>query len=127
VIYTNNGEAGTAYRSGFGEESNAGSATFINKGDSPGVESALMAFIDNTSAANSTIINESGDTEGPRLDFQDNATAASSSITLEPGSILNFDNYATADTATLIAEGSTIIFQANSTGGWHGWSSPAAA
>jgi autotransporter-associated beta strand protein len=117
VVYTNNGEAGAAYGTVFNNQADAGNATFINKGDSSGVGIAYMVFRDNTSAANSTIINESGDTEGARLDFQDNATAASSSITLEPGSILNFDNQATADNATLIAVGSTIIFQASSTGG----------
>ena len=117
VIYTNNGELGAvAFGTVFAEESNAGSATFINKGHSPGADSAYVVFRDNTSAANSTIINESGDTYGARLDFQDNATAGSSSITLEPGAILNFDNHATADNATLVADGSTIIFQASSTG-----------
>jgi autotransporter-associated beta strand protein len=118
IIYTKNGEIpplgyGTVFNGG----ANAGGATFINKGDSTGLDSTYMVFRDSTSAANSTIINESGDTEGPRLDFQDNATAANSSITLEPGAILNFDNYATGDNATVIADGSTIIFQANSTGG----------
>ena len=118
VIYTNNGEVPpVGYATVFNNQANAGSATFINKGDSPGVESAYIVFRDNTSAATATIINQSGDTEGPRLDFQDNATAGSSSITLQRGSILNFDNYATADSATLIADGATIIFQANSTGG----------
>jgi autotransporter-associated beta strand protein len=117
VIYTNNGEVGVAFGTVFNNQTNAGSATFINKGDSSGLGSAYMEFRDDTSAANSTIINESGDTEGPRLDFQDNATAGTSNITLEPGSILNFDNDATADNATLIAAGSKIVFQASSTGG----------
>jgi autotransporter-associated beta strand protein len=118
VIYTNNGEVPPlGFATVFNNQANAGSATFINKGHSPGADSAYVVFRDTTSAANSTIINESGDTYGARLDFQDNATAASSSITLEPGAILNFDNSATGENATVIADGSKIVFQASSTGG----------
>jgi autotransporter-associated beta strand protein len=117
VVYTNNGEAPpVAFATVFNNQANAGSATFINKGHSPSADSAYMVFRDDTSAANSTIINESGDTYGARLDFQDNATAGSSSITLQPGAILNFDNQATAENAIVIADGAKIIFQASSTG-----------
>jgi autotransporter-associated beta strand protein len=117
VVYVSNGEPTATYAATvFGGQSNAGSATFINSGDSPGVEAVYMVFRDNSSAFDSTIINHSGDTVGPRVDFLDHATAGDSNFTLEPGSILNFDNSSTSGAATLIADGSTIFFQETSNG-----------
>jgi autotransporter-associated beta strand protein len=117
VIYTNNGEVPPlGFATVFNDTSNAGSATFINKGDSAGVEAAVMFFLDSTSASNSTIINQSGDTYGAITQFEDSATAASSTITVYPGALLSFRNSATGATSTLIADGGTISFGGFTTG-----------
>jgi hypothetical protein len=57
ITYTNNGETTVGFAIVFNNSSNAGSATFINKGDSPGVLRAVLLFRDNSSAAKSTIVN----------------------------------------------------------------------
>ena len=116
VVYINNGEQPAGYGTIFGGTANAGTATFINKGDSSGVSSAYMEFRDNTSAGQSTIVNESGETEDSRVDFIDDSTASSSTITLEPGAVLDFSNNAIADSARLSADGGTIFFEENSNG-----------
>jgi len=85
IVYTNNGEMPLAYGTVFAERANAGSATFINKEDSADLRLAFMLFRDTTSAANSTIINQSGDTYRAVTEFQDHASAGNSSITLEQG------------------------------------------
>ena len=53
VVYTNNGIPLGGPWSALIDTTNAGSATFINKGDSPGLEAAYLSFNDQASAANS--------------------------------------------------------------------------
>ncbi len=114
VIYTNSGE--TISNTAFANSSNAGSATFINKGDSTGRYAALLEFNENSSAANATILNEQGDTGGGGTFFADDSSAGNSVITVEPGATLKFENNSTGGTATLLADGGTIFFEGGSNG-----------
>ena len=116
VVYTDNGIAPDGFDISFNDNSQAGSATFINKGDSLGLYGAYMVFSGQASAANSTIMNEPGDTYGARTDFYDDSSAENSNITLELGAVLAFYNNTTAETATLTAASGTIYFEELSTG-----------
>jgi autotransporter-associated beta strand protein len=117
VVYTNNGETPPAgVGSVFNDRANAGSATFINEGDSPGLSPAALLFRDNSSAANSTIVNESGDTRGGLTGFSNSATAANSTIITHSGASLFLSDLSTGGSATLIADGGTISFSSQSNG-----------
>ena len=99
----------------FGGSSNAGSATFILKGNTTGHASALLWFFDTSSAANSTIVLEEAN-PGTRTEFLYNSTAGNSTITVESGGVLQFDDDATAGAASLMADGGTIYFLVRSNG-----------
>jgi autotransporter-associated beta strand protein len=104
VVYTNTGGP-LRSQLDFHYYSNADSATFINSG--------YILFWDTSSAANSSIINESGG----NTSFRDSSTAADSTITTQSGAVLEIYGSATAGDATLIADGGTIAFEASSDGG----------
>jgi autotransporter-associated beta strand protein len=113
MVYTSDGsELGPV---GFSGSSNAGTATFIMKGNTGGQALALLWFFDTSSAASSTIVLQQGD-PGGRTEFLNNSTAGDSTITVEPGAVLQFDDDATGAAATLIAEGGTIYFLVRSNG-----------
>jgi autotransporter-associated beta strand protein len=117
VTYTNNGEMSPlGYGTVFNDSTSASSATFINKGDSPGVSWAKLYFRDNSSAAQSTIMNESGDTHGAITAFSESATAANSMITTYSGADVFFSDLSTGGSSTLIADGGTISFSNQSNG-----------
>ena len=117
VIYTNNGIPIGGPWSALIDTSSAGSATFINKGDSPGLESAYLSFNDQASAANCTIFNQQGDTQGGETTFHDFCTAGASNITTYSGAALTFENSSTGAGAILVADGGGIYFQNQSSGG----------
>jgi autotransporter-associated beta strand protein len=117
VVYTNNGIPLGGPWSALIDTTNAGSATFINKGDSPGLEAAYLSFNDQASAANSTILNQQGDTQGGKTAFHDFCTAGASNIMTYSGAVLTFENSSTGASATLVADGGGIYFQNQSSGG----------
>jgi autotransporter-associated beta strand protein len=100
----------------FNDHSTAGSATFINGGNSSGFLEGVINFNNFSSAADSTIINEAGDTIGGVVDFFDLSTAGNSTITSYRNGVTAFFTSSTAGTATLIADGGHIRFE-NSTDG----------
>src|SRR5438552_69009 len=97
-------------------DSNAGGATFINEGDSPDFGYGYMTFSDNASAGSSTIVNESGQTNGGSTTFYGSATGANSTITTPVTGRQEFLELATGGNATLIADGGTISFENSTTG-----------
>ena len=100
----------------FTGSSNAGTATFINQGNSADFEEGRILFFDTSSVANSSIINEEGDSAGGFTGFLDSSTAANSTITSEPGGAVQFNDNSTAGSATLIADGGAIQFKNSATG-----------
>jgi hypothetical protein len=116
VIYTNKNAGLNAWIQ-FSNSSNAGSATFINEGDSADFGSGIIIFTDTSSAANSSITNQEGDRYGGSTSFLDSSTAAESTITTQSSAVLDFYGSATAGNATLIADGGTLIFEESSNGG----------
>ncbi|HEY1771551.1 MAG TPA: hypothetical protein VGG02_14970 [Chthoniobacterales bacterium] len=118
IVYTNNGETPPdGYATVFEDESSAGSATFVNKGDSSGVFAAYMIFEGHASAGTSTIMNESGTANGAQMSFFGNATAAHSNITVQPEAYIEFGKNSTADNATLNIAGGTVQFDQDANGG----------
>ena len=114
LTYTNSGAI--FQQIAFNEDSNAGSATFINEGDSLGTTAARIIFLGDSSAAESTIVNQAGKTVGADTTFYDSSTAANSRITIQTGADVRFSNNSTGGTATLIADGGLITFEDGSQG-----------
>jgi fibronectin-binding autotransporter adhesin len=118
VVYDNRGGCPTCsdwiY---FHDNSNAGNATFFNRGDSAGADSGYIIFDDTSSGGTSTIINELGETYAGIMTFYKFSTAGASTITVQTGGFVEFEDSSTADTATLIADGGTFSFSNLSTGG----------
>src|SRR5207249_8919909 len=69
VVYTNKTPVPFGPPIAFIGRSSAGSATFVNEGDSPEFSYGYLTFSDNASAGNSTIVNESGQTNGGSTTF----------------------------------------------------------
>ena len=111
MIYTSDGSELDPV--GFAGSSNAGTATFIMKGNSGGQALALLQFLDTSSSASSSL--EAGD-PGGRTEFLDNSTANNSTITVESGAVLDFEDDATGGAATLMVDGGIIYFQIRSDG-----------
>jgi autotransporter-associated beta strand protein len=108
----------------FMDSSSADHGTFVT-------ETSGVYFTDSAAADHATFLNAEGADPGGMLWFEDQSTAGSAMITNEgatsadsaPGNT-HFDGYATAESATLIAEsgssggaGGTITFLQGSTGG----------
>ncbi|HEU0209793.1 MAG TPA: autotransporter-associated beta strand repeat-containing protein [Candidatus Udaeobacter sp.] len=116
VVYTNRGGRPNSTWISFVGESNAGSATFINEGESTDFERGSLVFNDTSSADRSSIINEQGDLYGGDTTFYDSSTAANSTITAQPGAHVEFNDNTTAGSAILIADGGVIYFKNSATG-----------
>lgn len=106
---------------GFGDDANAGSATFISQGAREGSAlSGQTVFFNRSSAANSRIINnppQGAADNGGSTSFFDFSTAANSTVTNIVGNTI-FDMQSSAADSTLIAgEGGFIAFFDRTTGG----------
>jgi autotransporter-associated beta strand protein len=116
VVYTNKRLLNPSTWILFDGDSNAGSATFVNEGDSPDFKEGYIFFTNSSSAATSSIINEQGDPVGGITGFHDFTTAANSTITTQATGRLQFEDNATSGSATLIADGGAIFFKGSATG-----------
>ena len=114
VTYNVNAGALFSY---FRDDSSAGASTFLMQGQRTTQEfPGELTFSDNSTAANSMIINQQSSFFGGATSFIDHSTAGNSTIVVETNGGLGFSDNAKAGTATISDNGGRLYFDDRATG-----------
>jgi autotransporter-associated beta strand protein len=119
VIYVLHATEFNARAAFFADNANAGNGTFFVHGQRPGdTWGAGVSFLNNSSAANSTIINygPEGGLEGAETTFDNFSSAGNSKITLYTGAWMDFTDNATAANSVLTIDGGEVDFEGKTDG-----------